>query len=101
VTLGARIDALPRESRRDGLAALIGWLAGWCGDLARVRFGGEPLHNGDMKAELGALAGSVAPIALFRYHRALLHARALLGHPLQPRLVAEALLIDYRDLFGR
>ena len=101
VTLGARIDALPREARKDGLAALIGWLAGWCDDLARVRFGGEPLQNGDMKAELGALAGSVAPIALFRYHRALLHARALLGHPLQPRLVAEALLIDYRDLFGR
>lgn len=99
--LGARIDALPRESRKDGLAAVIGWLSGWCTDLARVRFGGMPLQNSDMAAELAALAGSVAPVALFRYHRALLSARALLGHPLQPRLVAEALLIDYRELFGR
>ncbi|HMA31730.1 MAG TPA: DNA polymerase III subunit delta' [Casimicrobiaceae bacterium] len=99
--LGARIDALPRESRKEGLGAVIGWLSGWCTDLARVRFGGAPLQNGDMAAELAALAGSVAPVALFRYHRALLRARALLGHPLQPRLVAEALLIDYRELFGR
>jgi hypothetical protein len=41
----------------------------------------------------------VAPIALFRYHRSLLGQRALLVHPLQPRLVAEALLIDYKALF--
>lgn len=101
VTLGARIDALPRESRKEGLGALIGWLSGWCSDLARVRFGGVPLQNRDMAAELAVLAASVAPVALFRYHRALLRARALLGHPLQPRLVAEALLIDYRKLFGR
>jgi len=30
-----------------------------------------------------------------------LQQRALLSHPLAPRLVAEALLIDYRDLFIR
>ena len=101
VTLGARIDALPRESRKEGLGALIGWLSGWCTDLARVRFGGAPLQNRDMAADLAVLAASVAPPALFRYHRAVLRARALLGHPLQPRLVAEALLIDYRNLFGR
>jgi hypothetical protein len=28
-----------------------------------------------------------------------LEQRTLIGHPLQPRLVAEALLIDYRALF--
>jgi hypothetical protein len=42
----------------------------------------------------------VAPPALFRYHRQLLRKRALLAHPLSPRLVAEALIIDYRALFG-
>jgi len=30
----------------------------------------------------------------------LLRQRALLAHPLQPRLVAEALLLDYRALFA-
>jgi hypothetical protein len=42
----------------------------------------------------------VAALPLFRYHRSLLEQRALLAHPLTPRLVAEALLIDYRTLFG-
>jgi hypothetical protein len=41
----------------------------------------------------------VAPIALFRYHRALLQQRAMQSHPLQSRLVAEAMLLDYRALF--
>ena len=48
---------------------------------------------------LAALATRVAPVPLFRYYQSLLQQRALLAHPLQPRLVAEALLIDYRDLF--
>ena len=43
----------------------------------------------------------VARPALFRYYQKLLAQRALLGHPLQPRLVAEALLFDYRTLFTR
>jgi hypothetical protein len=41
----------------------------------------------------------VARISLFRYHRQVLEQRTLLGHPLQPRLVAEALLADYCALF--
>jgi len=98
--LGGRIDAGPREGRKDRLAAVIDWLAGWCADLARVHAGGAPLRNPDHRAQLAALAPSVAGVALFRYHRSLLDQRALLAHPLQPRLVAEALLIDYRALFG-
>ena len=34
--LGQRIDAGPRESRKERLAAAIDWLVGWCADLARV-----------------------------------------------------------------
>lgn len=98
--LGARIDAGTREARRDRLAAAIDWIAGWCADLARVRAGGAAVQNADSGAALAALAPSVAAVPLFRYHRSLLQQRALLAHPLQPRLVAEALLIDYRALFG-
>jgi DNA polymerase-3 subunit delta' len=98
--LGQRIDAGPRESRKERLAAAIDWLVGWCADLARVRAGGVPIRNPDYAAQLAALAPSVAGVPLFRYHRSLLDQRALLAHPLQPRLVAEALLIDYRALFG-
>lgn len=98
-TLAERIDAAPREARRERLAEAIDWLVGWCGDLGHVAAGATPRHNGDRAAALARLAPSVAPIALFRYHRALLRQRGLVAHPLAPRLVAEALLTDYRTLF--
>jgi len=98
--LGTRIDAGPREVRRARLGAVIDWLLAWSSDLARVRAGGSVAHNPDFEPDLSALAPSVAALPLFRYHRSLLEQRALLAHPLTPRLVAEALLIDYRTLFG-
>ena len=98
--LGARIDAVPRDRRKERLAGVVDWLCGWCVDLARVRVGSAPAQNAASEAALRELARAVAPLALFRYHRQLLRQRALLAHPLSPRLVAEALLIDYRALFG-
>jgi DNA polymerase-3 subunit delta' len=98
--MGARIDAAPREQRKDLLAAVVDWLLGWCADLARVHAGARPVEHARFEKALRDLAGSVAAAALFRYHRQLLAQRALLAHPLSPRLVAEALLIEYRALFG-
>jgi len=97
--LSARIDAAPRDERRARLAAVIDWLLAWSADLAAAAAGGQPVRNVDFADRIGALGRSVARISLFRYHRSLLDQRALLSHPLQPRLVAEALLIDYRALF--
>jgi DNA polymerase-3 subunit delta' len=98
--MGARIDAAPREVRKERLAAVVDWLLGWCTDLARVHAGGKPAENIGAEGALRELARSVAAPALFRYHRRLLNQRALVAHPLTPRLVAEALMIDYRALFG-
>ena len=67
--------------------------------MARIAAGATARQNPDAAEALGRLASQVAPIALFRYHRSLLQQRAILVHPLQPRLVAEALLIDYKALF--
>ena len=99
VALAARLDTGPREERKQRLGLAIDWLGAWTADLARVAAGGAPLRNPDFAAALTALATAVAPIALFRYHRSLSRQRALVAHPLQPRLVAEALLIGYRELF--
>ena len=99
VALSARIDAAPRDERKLRLAAAIDWLLLWTADIAASASGAAPVHNVDFADRLAALGRSVARISLFRYHRALLDQRALLAHPLQPRLVAEALLIDYRALF--
>lgn len=100
VTLAARIDAGGKDERRPRLASALEWICAWTADLARVAAGGVPLRNPDHAGTLATLASQVAPIPLIRYYRSLLRQRALLAHPLQPRLVAEALLIDYRALFG-
>lgn len=99
LALAARIDAGAKDARRARLARAIDWLLAWTADLARVTAGGAVRRNPDFAPEMARLARQVAPIAAFRYHEALLRQRALLAHPLQPRLVAEAMLIDYRALF--
>ena len=97
--LAARIEAAGKDQRKARLAHALDWLIGWTADLARVAAGDAARQNPEAAEPLERLATQVAPIALFRYHRSLLQQRALLAHPLQPRLVAEALLIDYRALF--
>jgi DNA polymerase-3 subunit delta' len=99
VALASGIDAGGRDERRARLARLIDWLLAWTGDLARVAAGAAPRRNPDFAASLGKLATRLAPLAAFRYHSTLLRQRGLLAHPLAPRLVAEAMLIDYRALF--
>jgi DNA polymerase III subunit delta' len=99
VALAARIDSAARDERRARLAHAVDWLAAWTADLARVAAGGAARQNRDAEAALERLAKRVAAIRLFRYYRTLLDQRTLLAHPLQPRLVAEALLTHYRSLF--
>jgi DNA polymerase-3 subunit delta' len=99
VALAARIEAAPKDQRRERLAQCIEWLLEWTADLSRVAAGGVAARNTDFALAFRPLAAAVAPIPLFRYHRTLLRQRALVAHPLQPRLVAEAMLIDYRELF--
>ena len=97
--LAARIDAGGKDERRARLAHALDWMIAWTADLARMAAGAAVRQNPDAALALQGLAPRVAPIALFRYHRSLLRQRAMQAHPLQPRLVAEALLIDYQALF--
>jgi DNA polymerase-3 subunit delta' len=99
VALAAWIEAAPKDERRERLGQAIDWLAAWTADLGRVAAGGLPVRNVDFVAAFDRLAPAVARVPLFRYHRTLLRQRASVAHPLQPRLVAEALLIGYRELF--
>ncbi|HEY7945860.1 MAG TPA: DNA polymerase III subunit delta', partial [Casimicrobiaceae bacterium] len=101
VAVGARIDAAAKDERKALLAAALYWLLTWTADLASVAGGGSARFHPQHGDALAALAARVARVALFRYYRTLLGQRALLAHPLQPRLVAEALLIEYRNLFAR
>ena len=100
LALAARVEAGGRDERKARLALAVDWVLAWTADLARVAAGGAPSANPDFARPLAVLAGRVAPVALFRYHRSMLRQRSLLSHPLQPRAVAEALLVDYRALFA-
>jgi DNA polymerase-3 subunit delta' len=99
VTLGARIEAYRKDERKAMLADVVYWLATWTADLAASASGGVPRFHPDRRDALEQLARQVALLPLFRYYRTLLRQRELLGHPLVPRLVAEALLFEYRRLF--
>jgi DNA polymerase III subunit delta' len=101
VAVGARIEAAPKDERKSALADAVYWLLTWTADLAAVASGGAPRFHPDRGDALAGLAPRVARVPLFRYYRTLLRQRALLAHPLQPRLVAEMLLFEYRMLFAR
>ncbi len=101
VAAGARIEATPKDERKSMLADVVYGLLTWTADLAAVAAGGAPRFHPERGETLAELARRVARVPLFRYHRALLQQRALLAHPLQPRLVAEAMLFEYRTLFGK
>lgn len=100
VAVAARLEAVPKDERGTELGHLLYWMLTWATDLAVVASGGEPRFHPDRREALSGLAARVARVALFRYYQKLLHHRALLAHPLQPRLVAEALLFEYRSLFA-
>ncbi|HET9337596.1 MAG TPA: DNA polymerase III subunit delta', partial [Casimicrobiaceae bacterium] len=100
MALGARIDAAGRDERKARLAAGLDAIVAWSADLARVAAGGRAQRLPAYEPALAAIAPRVARIGLCRYHRSVLFQRAHLAHPLTPRLVAEALLADYRALFA-
>jgi len=64
-------------------------------DLVRLRAGASVRHHVDLAPAAGAKARSADLEALFDLDRSLRASRRLLAHPLNPRLVAEHLLMAY------
>jgi len=69
----------------------------WVHDLLRVRLAGEARHHGDFGPALKARAQTADVEGLFALDRELVEARRLAAHPLNPRLVAEHLLMAYNQ----
>jgi DNA polymerase-3 subunit delta' len=97
VGMGAEVESGPRAVRRERLQQWFDLLATWTLDLALCASGLRPRYHPDFSRELERLAPAVAPRRILRYHRTLLSDRAMLTHPLNPRLVAENALHGYRD----
>ncbi len=88
-----------RDAVKMQFAQWLDVLISWVHDLARVRGGGVPRYYAEYQDVICRLTPALADTALFRYYQKLLRERRWLSHPLQPRLIAESLLSDYRALF--
>jgi DNA polymerase III subunit delta' len=80
---------------RGSVERMIYWLQTWVYDLASARLSGGVRHNVDYEAALRSRARSLDLPGLFAFDRELSAARRLSAHPLNPRLLAEHLLVAY------
>jgi DNA polymerase-3 subunit delta' len=98
----ARADfgALAAADRCAGVepAMLVETLQKWLHDLARVRLGQRPRYHPGHDNVLRQLCTTMAPRALLGFGRELARARAVVQHPLNPRLFMEDLFIRYGAL---
>ena len=80
---------------RANLERFIFWMQTWVHDLVRARLAGEVRHHPDFDQALRRRAKAADVEALLALDRELADARGLAAHPLNPRLVAEHLLMSY------
>ena len=82
------------------LPTLLHLLQTWCFDLMSARLAGTVRYHTDLRQEATVVSRRIDPIELCRYESRLRSARRLIDHPLNPRLFAEDLLLDYSRLAG-
>jgi DNA polymerase-3 subunit delta' len=80
---------------RAGVERFLYWMQTWVHDLVRARLAGDVRHHVDFAAALASRAHSADLERLFALDRELTSARRLAAHPLNPRLLAEHLLMAY------
>jgi len=80
---------------RANVERFLYWMQTWVHDLVRLRLAGDLRHHVDYAAALKSRAKDADLEALFALDRDLAESRRLASHPLNPRLVAEHLLMSY------
>jgi DNA polymerase-3 subunit delta' len=98
---GAWVEAGPKAERRERFAAMLRLLLDWTSDWARVRTSLAPLVHREHAATFAALASGLPLAEGLRYHRQLMRKLSVPDTTLSARLQFEAILLDYRALFGR
>src|SRR5882672_1620575 len=95
---GARLDAVGaagRLPRTPAIGQIIDLFQRWGWDLLAVRHAGRVRYHRQQREILSKLAASVSESRLLAWMDSLKQARAAADHPLNARLVIEALLVDY------
>lgn len=78
---------------------LVRFTQQWLFDLACVKAGAQPRYFPARLDRLRTLAGRTSLAALARASQALVHQRALVDHPLNPRLFAEETMRHYVEVY--
>jgi len=78
---------------------VLGWLQRWLYDLIAERAAQRPRYFPGAQRELARCAALIDANAFARFMRTVTQERAVETHPLNERLVFEALFLGYRDLF--
>lgn len=94
------LDAAARIGDTD-LAHLVHLLQTWCWDLMSTRFHGSVRYHQDRSVELTRTAPTTDSTELADFARKLTGAKRLVGHPLNPKLFAEDLLMSYSHLLPK
>jgi DNA polymerase-3 subunit delta' len=76
---------------------VVGWLQKWTFDVLLQRAAGCVRYNPDFAAAIRQLASRIETVKVLQCHRALVRLQRVVQHPLNPRLLLEALLLDYQD----
>jgi DNA polymerase-3 subunit delta' len=81
------------------VAVVLGWLQRWLYDLVAERAAQRPRYFPAAQRELARCATRIDAYAFARFMKTVTRERAVENHPLNARLVFEALFLGYRDLF--
>jgi DNA polymerase-3 subunit delta' len=92
---GADVLQFSAGMDRASVERFLYWMQTWVHDLVRLRLAGDLRHHIDHAAVLKSRAKGANLEALFALDRELAASRLLAAHPLNPRLVAEHLLLSY------
>ncbi len=90
--------ALAEKCEKAGATNLCVWLARWTSDLVLCESGLDVRYHPSQERALKAAAKRMHAAALHAYYRRLMRMRRVSEHPLNARLFAEELLIDYARL---
>lgn len=98
---GAQCDAFACAEALQKLPVpvVLGWLQRWLYDLLAQRTARRPRYFPAAARDLAQCAERIDANAFARYMTAVARERAVENHPLNARLVFEALFLGYRELF--
>jgi DNA polymerase-3 subunit delta' len=80
--------------------AVVDGLQRWVSDLLTFALAGSVRYFPGHLAAISAVAKTASPLALLRFSRRLVELRAIAQFPVNPRLFAERVALDYADAVG-